>query len=1308
MKHWICLSISLVALTGCIGPEGLPDDVVEEILDTLAPGGPGNAVVAPQTLGETFVAPDGFPQAGAALPELGGALQIRIISRSPIEAEVIVRFRVADVEVRHTRLRVAPFDTTRAVGPDVATHAEVSGTYANGDPLPPLVLVLDKDFTEGDSAEYVIPDPTRYTLTISVLPEDAGTVLREPDAASYAPNTSVRLSAAPADGYAFDRWEGDLAGAANPAVVEMDGDRAVTAVFVPVEQPCTKYELVATVVGAGGGLVPASGSYCEGTVVTLTAQANLGMQVAAWTGTDDDSLTTLTNTVTMSANRIVTVEFRPLVPDYALAASVVGGHGTIEPTGGTYPLGTVVTLTATPDAGYGVKAWTGTDDDSSTATTNRVTMNTSRVVTVTFEPITPPVDSPRFYVDAAAPAGGDGATWLTAFRDLQDGLAAAREAVAGAGSAEIWVAEGVYTPDRGTGDRSMSFVLSNGVALYGGFVSGTRRSAQAAAASALTVLSGDLNGDDDGFANTADNSYHVVTGSGTDGTALLSGFTISGGNATDAPGSLIDTRGGGMWNVAGNPVVMDCVFEYNQAAGGAGMFNKQGQPVVTGCTFRYNRANLGGGMLNNAAQPMVYSCTFIDNQAVADATQSGAGGAMYNWDGSTPVLNQCTFRLNSADFGGAVYADTGTPTIAECEFSYNDAGNGGAILTQGAVSVLTTCTFTANTAGYGAGVMFVGGTATLADCVFDSNAADEGDGYGQGGGILLSDADATVAACTFHGNTAGAEGGGLYADAISNGELALSQCTFEMNRSRFGGGGFVQGYPAKVVECLFRGNAADVRGGGLCGVRVALDAYACEFERNTAQYGAGLNVYTGETASGNSSLTAERCRFAGNRASVDGGGAWTRDAQSSFTNSLFVGNQADRIGGGVFGYWGAVTSVVNCTFSGNGSKDTSFGGMSVWTSDNGGFTTVANSIFWGNSTIASQIAGPTTVSYSGVQGGFGGTGNSDADPRFLRSPAPGLDGIWGSTDDDYGDLRLSAGSPCIDSGDGSVVPSMSSSDLEGEPRFTDDPCAFDTGVSVAAGAVDRGAYEYAGTASCEIRNLQAMPAAGAVNLTWDGFPGVRSYRVYVDAGSGYDAGRDTDNPGVFRVSGLTNGVRYRFKVSARDGMGVESAGLQQYATPFGGENGLAAIYSTDGSFTVVEGPIFHGYWSECTATGNNYYQGACTPPGESPVNWAWGSGFSVTWAGYLYAPVGGDYRFASRYWVDGYVFIEVNGVVVADLDTTGAGYSKTVPLEEGSWVPVRMEFIPNGGSNNMHLGWVPPGAAWEAVPPEYLCTSVEL
>ena len=67
----------------------------------------------------------------------------------------------------------------------------------------------------------------------------------------------------------------------------------------------------------------------------------------------------------------------------------------------------------------------------------------------------------RYYVDDDATPGGDGETWKTAYRTVQDALA---EAAAGKRDVtEILVAQGTYGPDEGesqtTGDRAASFLL---------------------------------------------------------------------------------------------------------------------------------------------------------------------------------------------------------------------------------------------------------------------------------------------------------------------------------------------------------------------------------------------------------------------------------------------------------------------------------------------------------------------------------------------------------------------------------------------------------------------------------------------------------------------------------------------------------------------------------------------------------------------------------------------------------------------------------------------------------------------------------
>ena len=67
------------------------------------------------------------------------------------------------------------------------------------------------------------------------------------------------------------------------------------------------------------------------------------------------------------------------------------------------------------------------------------------------------------YVDDNASAGGDGASWASAHKYLQDALASAEY------GDEIWVAEGTYKPDQGAGktagDRTSPFVLVIGVGM---------------------------------------------------------------------------------------------------------------------------------------------------------------------------------------------------------------------------------------------------------------------------------------------------------------------------------------------------------------------------------------------------------------------------------------------------------------------------------------------------------------------------------------------------------------------------------------------------------------------------------------------------------------------------------------------------------------------------------------------------------------------------------------------------------------------------------------------------------------------------
>jgi hypothetical protein len=110
--------------------------------------------------------------------------------------------------------------------------------------------------------------------------------------------------------------------------------------------------------------------------------------------------------------------------------------------------------------------------------------------------------------------------------------------------------------------------------------------------------------------------------------------------------------------------------------------------------------------------------------------------------------------------------------------------------------------------------------------------------------------------------------------------------------------------------------------------------------------------------------------------------------------------------------------------------------------------TVANSILWDDQPLGGGF--PIMFSYSDIRGGALGTGNIDSDPRFV-DPA-------------NGDFRLAPGSPCIDAGLNSAVPEGIDTDLDGNPRFVDDPdspdCWQAPGTCGDPPVVDMGAYEF--------------------------------------------------------------------------------------------------------------------------------------------------------------------------------------------------------------------------------------------------------
>lgn len=333
----------------------------------------------------------------------------------------------------------------------------------------------------------------------------------------------------------------------------------------------------------------------------------------------------------------------------------------------------------------------------------------------------------------------------------------------------------------------------------------------------------------------------------------------------------------------------------------------------------------------------------------------------------------------------------------------------------------------------------------LINCVLRAN---EGTNDDSGGGAIYNDySSPTVINCTFIENEAypsAAFGGAIHNNTSSP---TLTNCTFLNNKAWSGGAIFNNKNSDPVLtNCTFTNNTAS-QGGGVSNCVSSPKIEYCTFTANSAFYGGGLYNLLGD-------MMVINCSFAANTSSRGGGAVWNSGAADAvFLNCMFSGNSADGDQGGGIESNTAVQTLINCTFSGN------TGAIEIYDDSvlNMQNCIVAND----RGRLYFESENVVEINYCCIQDWviqkYGGTGNFDADPRFVDPD--GVDNIFGTKDDN---LRLLPGSPCIDAGDPNYIAEPNETDLDGKPRILD---GDNDGVPV----VDMGAYEYRFTISAEAR-----------------------------------------------------------------------------------------------------------------------------------------------------------------------------------------------------------------------------------------------
>jgi len=281
-----------------------------------------------------------------------------------------------------------------------AINSGLTNTYVDALAIDPSNHSIIYAGTDGGGAFKFLPI---VSLSVSKSGTGDGSVTSNPSGidcgstctGSYDQGTSVTLIATPSSGSNFVGWSGACSGTGD-CVVTMDSDKTVTATFNSKPQ----YGLTVVKTGTGNGTVnssPAgincgsncSGTYIQGTSVTLTAAASSGSVFAGWSGACSGTGDCV---VMMDSSKSVTATFNSQPQNSLIVVKTGTGDGTVasSPAGincgsdcsGTYIQGTSVTLTATPSSGSAFAGWAGACSGTGDCV---VMMDSDKAVTATFE-----------------------------------------------------------------------------------------------------------------------------------------------------------------------------------------------------------------------------------------------------------------------------------------------------------------------------------------------------------------------------------------------------------------------------------------------------------------------------------------------------------------------------------------------------------------------------------------------------------------------------------------------------------------------------------------------------------------------------------------------------------------------------------------------------------------------------------------------------------------------------------------------------------------------------------------------------------